>query len=353
MKVMVTGGAGFIGSALIRWIYRNLDWKVLNIDALTYAGSLETLADVPEGDRYSFKCLDIRHAEVIRKAFFEFQPDYVVHLAAETHVDRSIDGPLTFLETNILGTYNLLQGALEYYQTLDVTKKSVFRFHHVSTDEVYGSLGAEGYFHEETPYQPNSPYSASKAASDHFVRAWHKTFGLPVTLSNCSNNYGPFQFPEKIIPLMVLNAIEGKSLPVYGSGENIRDWLYVDDHVQAIITILQHGRLGECYNVGGDEEIRNIDLVNKICDSLDGIFPDSPNAPHKQLITFVEDRPGHDLRYAIDASKIKKELGWMPNEDFKSGLEKTIQWYLQNKNWWKDIQSGSYQGERLGLRSIG
>ncbi len=344
-RILITGGAGFIGSALVRRIYRNLDWQILNIDSLTYAGNIESLAEIPVGHRYSFLKADIRDAEILHEAFAEFRPDYVVHLAAESHVDRSIDGPAKFIETNIIGTYNLLQAALKHYNGLSGNRQAEFRFHHVSTDEVYGSLGNDGLFSEETPYKPNSPYSATKASSDHIVRAWHKTYGLPVTISNCSNNYGPFQFPEKLIPLMILNALAGKPLPVYGKGENIRDWLYVDDHVRGILAVLLKGETGECYNIGGDAEIRNIDVVRQLCAHMDKRFP---NTSHEKLITFVKDRPGHDLRYAIDASKIKTDLGWEPKENFMTGLKKTVDWYLTNQNWWQRIRSGAYR-KRLGL----
>ena len=350
MRVAITGGAGFIGSALIRWVYEKLDWQILNIDCLTYAGNLESLPGIVEGDRYQFAQVDICDADAVLYEINKFEPDYIIHLAAESHVDRSIDGPFAFLQTNIIGTYNLLQAALVYYRGLKGEKRDLFRFHHVSTDEVYGTLGAEGLFREDTPYQPNSPYSASKASSDHLVRAWQETYKLPVTISNCSNNYGPFQFPEKLIPLMVINALEGKDLPVYGKGENIRDWLYVDDHVTGILAVVTKAEIGQCYNIGGSAERMNIDVVNNICALMDELVPGSSNKPHEKLINFVTDRPGHDLRYAIDSSKIQNELGWAPQENFESGLRKTVQWYLDNPEWWQRIQSGAYQGERLGLK---
>ena len=353
MRVIITGGAGFIGSALVRWIVEKLDWEILNIDCLTYAGNLESLAAISNSDKYHFSKTDIRDLNAVMKQVNDFGPDYIIHLAAESHVDRSIDGPLAFIQTNIIGTYNMLQAALDYYRNLDGNNKETFRFHHVSTDEVYGTLGAEGLFREDTPYNPNSPYSASKASSDHLVRAWHETYGLPVTLSNCSNNYGPYQFPEKLIPLMVINALEGKPLPVYGKGDNVRDWLYVDDHITGILAVLERGRLGECYNIGGNAEKQNIQVVKNICHIMDELSPDSTNTPHEQLISYVTDRPGHDWRYAIDCSKIQKELGWKPQENFESGLKKTVSWYLENRDWWKRIQSGAYQGERLGLDIAG
>ncbi|MGH1352298.1 MAG: dTDP-glucose 4,6-dehydratase [Methyloligellaceae bacterium] len=348
MRVAVTGGAGFIGSALIRWIHKHYDWEILNIDCLTYAGNIESLDGIETGNRYQFSQTDICNADAVSQQISQFQPDYIIHLAAESHVDRSIDGPLAFIETNVIGTYNMLQAALNYYRTLSGERKDRFRFHHVSTDEVYGSLGETGLFREDTPYQPNSPYSASKASSDHFVRAWHETYGLPVTVSNCSNNYGPYQFPEKLIPLVILNALNGKPLPVYGKGENIRDWLFVDDHVEGILTVLEKGKLGECYNIGGSAEHKNIDVVRTICKIMDELNPDA-SQPHENLIEYVTDRPGHDMRYAIDTTKIASELNWAPKENFESGLKKTVHWYLTNKTWWERIHSGEYRGERLGL----
>lgn len=348
MRVAITGGAGFIGSALVRWLYNKTDWEILNIDSLTYAGNLESLENIQAGNRYQFSQTDINNAEAVAAQIKTFEPDYIIHLAAESHVDRSIDGPLAFIQTNVIGTYNMLQAALSYYRSLSGEKKERFRFHHVSTDEVYGTLGETGLFREDTPYKPNSPYSASKASSDHFVRAWHETYGLPVTISNCSNNYGPYQFPEKLIPHIVLNALKGKPLPVYGKGENIRDWLFVDDHVEGILAVIEKGKLGECYNIGGSAEQKNIDVVKNICAIMDDLNP--ANAPHENLIEFVTDRPGHDMRYAIDSDKIQNELGWKPTENFETGLEKTVRWYLDNAPWWERILSGEYQVERLGLK---
>jgi len=349
LKLIVTGGAGFIGSAVIRHLIANTDDTVLNLDKLTYAGNLESLTAIAANPRYQFAHIDICNAQAVAQVLADFQPDAIMHLAAESHVDRSIDGPAEFINTNILGTYTLLQASREYWQRLTDSQQAQFRFHHVSTDEVYGSLGETGLFTETTPYQPNSPYSASKAASDHLVRAWHHTFKLPVVTTNCSNNYGPYQFPEKLIPLMILNALAGQPLPVYGTGENVRDWLYVDDHARALYQVLTQGQLGETYNIGGHNEQKNIDVVKTLCTVMDELVPDSPYAPHAQLITYVTDRPGHDLRYAIDASKIADELGWKPAETFTSGLRKTIQWYLANQAWWQRVQDGSYRGERLGL----
>ncbi len=351
LKIMVTGGAGFIGSAVIRHLIQNTEHQVLNVDKLTYAGNLESLATVSDSPRYQFAQVDICDAEGVKQCFNEFQPEAVMHLAAESHVDRSIDGPKEFIETNIVGTYTLLEAARDYWLNLSPEAQQQFRFHHISTDEVYGTLGETGLFMETTAYQPNSPYSASKASSDHLVRAWHHTFKLPVVTTNCSNNYGPYQFPEKLIPLMILNALSGKKLPVYGKGENIRDWLFVDDHARALCLVLTQGKVGETYNIGGHNEKTNLDVVHTLCDLLDQLLPDSPHAPHRQLIEFVTDRPGHDLRYAIDASKIQRELGWSPAETFETGLRQTVEWYLNNKEWWQRIQDGSYRGERLGLSS--
>jgi len=347
MKIIVTGGAGFIGSAVIRTLLREEEVEVVNLDKLTYAGNLESLASVAANPRYSFAHMDICDAQGMAALLDAEQPDAIMHLAAESHVDRSIDGPMAFVETNVVGTAILLQAALGYWRGLKGARKEQFRFHHISTDEVFGSLGATGLFREDTPYAPNSPYSASKAASDHLVRAWHHTYGFPAVMTNCSNNYGPFQFPEKLIPLTVLRAMEGKPLPVYGRGENVRDWLYVEDHALALIAVLKNGRLGETYNIGGGAERRNIDVVRGICDLLDGIRPGQ--RPYADLITFVADRPGHDLRYAIDSSKIRQELGWAPRESFESGLAHTVRWYLDNRKWWERIISGTYRTERLGL----
>jgi dTDP-glucose 4,6-dehydratase len=348
-RFLVTGGAGFIGSAVVRRLLGATDHHVLVVDKLTYAGNLDSLKPVADEPRYGFLRADICDAAAMRAAVERFQPDVVMHLAAESHVDRSIDGPAAFVETNVVGTFTLLQAALDYWRTLTGAKRDGFRFHHVSTDEVYGTLGADGLFHEEWPYQPNSPYSASKAASDHFVRAWHHTYGLPTVVTNCSNNYGPYHFPEKLIPLMILNGIEGKPLPVYGKGENVRDWLFVDDHAAALILVAERGRLGESYNIGGWNERRNIDVVTAICALLDELAPGRSNESRSQLITYVTDRPGHDLRYAIDAGKIERELGWRPAETFETGLRKTVQWYLDNRTWWERVRSGTYRGERLGV----
>lgn len=349
MKLIVTGGAGFIGSAVIRHLIQNTEHHVMNVDKLTYAGNLDSLVTVANSPRYQFAQLDIVDASAMNQLFQSYQPDAIMHLAAESHVDRSIDKPAEFIETNIIGTYTLLEAARNYWQALPEPRKSAFRFHHISTDEVYGSLGEDGLFTETNPYQPNSPYSASKASSDHLVRAWHHTFKLPVLTTNCSNNYGGYQFPEKLIPLMILNALEGKPLPIYGKGENIRDWLYVDDHARALCLVLEQGVVGETYNIGGHNEQKNIDVVHLICETLDELLPNSQFKPHKQLLTYVTDRPGHDLRYAIDASKIARELGWKPEETFETGLRKTVEWYLQNQQWWQRVRDGSYRGERLGL----
>ncbi len=351
MKIIVTGGAGFIGSAVIRHIIANTNASVVNLDKLTYAGNLESLASIENSERYCFEQVDIcDYAEVLR-VFEQHQPDTIMHLAAESHVDRSIDGPGEFITTNVVGTYTLLEVARRYYLTLSDDKKTQFRFHHISTDEVYGDLGPTGLFTETTSYEPSSPYSASKASSDHLVRAWQRTFDLPTLVTNCSNNYGPYHFPEKLIPLIILNALAGKPLPVYGDGLQIRDWLYVEDHARALYKVLTQGNVGETYNIGGHNERRNIDVVNTICRILDELVPAKPQgiARYDELITFVADRPGHDVRYAIDASKIKRELGWEPEETFDSGIRKTIEWYLANEDWWRRVQDGSYQGQRLGL----
>jgi len=352
MKLIVTGGAGFIGSAVVRHLVAETDWQVVNLDKLTYAGNLDSVAPASAIPRYRLAQLDILDGNGVRALLSREQPDAIMHLAAESHVDRSIDKPAVFIDTNVIGTYRLLENALSYWRDLPTERKTRFRFHHVSTDEVYGSLGADGQFHEGSPYQPNSPYSASKAASDHLARAWHHTYGLPVVITNCSNNYGPYQFPEKLIPHMIMRALEGKTLPVYGKGTNVRDWLYVEDHVRALLAVLERGRLGETYNIGGNAERRNIDLVRELCALLDEILPQSANCPHEKLITFVADRPGHDLRYAIDASKIQRELNWRPRESFESGLRETVRWYLNNPVWCKRALSGAYRGDRLGLGAV-
>jgi dTDP-glucose 4,6-dehydratase len=352
MKILVTGGAGFIGSAVIRHIISDTDDEVVNVDKLTYAGNLESLAPVADDPRYRFERVDILDREALERVFENHRPDAVMHLAAESHVDRSIDGPAAFIETNIVGTYTLLEVARSYWNGLDQAGRDGFRFHHVSTDEVYGDLeGPEGLFTEQTPYAPSSPYSASKASSDHLVRAWQRTYGLPTVVTNCSNNYGPYHFPEKLIPLMILNALEGKPLPVYGKGEQVRDWLYVEDHARALHTVLRRGEVGETYNIGGHNEKRNIDVVHAICDLIDEMRPASSSfqLPASSLITYVADRPGHDLRYAIDAGKIERELGWKPKETFETGLRKTVAWYLDNLDWCRRVQDGSYKRERLGV----
>jgi dTDP-glucose 4,6-dehydratase len=350
-KVLVTGGAGFIGSAVIRHIISNTNDRVINVDKLTYAGNVESLASVADSERYTFEQVDICDAHNIARIFQEHQPSCVMHLAAESHVDRSIDGPGEFITTNVVGTYTLLEEARRYYSGLSESQQQQFRFHHISTDEVYGDLGAEGLFTETTSYEPSSPYSASKASSDHLVRAWQRTYGLPTVVTNCSNNYGPYHFPEKLIPLIILNALAGKELPVYGDGSQIRDWLYVDDHARALYQVATEGAIGETYNIGGHNERQNIDVVKTICAILDDIAPHSYKhiTKYEDLITFVADRPGHDVRYAIDASKIERELGWTPNETFESGIRKTVEWYLANETWWQRVLDGSYQGERLGI----
>lgn len=344
VKILVTGGAGFIGSAVIRHIIANTIDFVVNVDKLTYAGNLESLQSVDQDPRYAFEHVDICSREELDRVFREHQPDAVMHLAAESHVDRSISGPSEFIQTNIFGTYSLLEAARAYWSGLDEPRKSAFRFHHISTDEVYGDLeGPEDLFTETTPYQPSSPYSASKASSDHLVRAWARTYGLPTLLTNCSNNYGPFHFPEKLIPLVILNALEGKPLPIYGKGDQIRDWLFVEDHARALYKVVSEGEVGETYNIGGHNEKQNLEVVRTVCELLDELCPDSKFSPHFNLVTYVTDRPGHDVRYAIDASKIQRELGWVPEETFESGIRKTVEWYLGNAEWVAHVKSGSYQ----------
>ncbi|WP_417532457.1 dTDP-glucose 4,6-dehydratase [Marinobacter lipolyticus] len=377
MKLLVTGGAGFIGSAVIRHIINNTSDEVVNLDKLTYAGNLESLAEISDSPRYNFEQVDICNCAEVNRVLAQHQPDVIMHLAAESHVDRSIDGPAEFIETNIVGTYTLLEATRQYWQTLDRSRKANFRFHHISTDEVYGDLPHPGdysdggpnfpspqagegagergndqelpMFTEQTPYAPNSPYSASKASSDHLVRAWHRTYGLPILVTNCSNNYGPYHFPEKLIPLMILNALEGKPLPVYGKGDQIRDWLYVEDHARALYKVVTEGKVGETYNIGGHNEKQNIEVVQTICDILQELRPHGDR--YRGLIIHVTDRPGHDMRYAIDASKIKRELGWAPEETFETGIRKTVDWYLQNAEWCQRVQDGSYKRERLGVRT--
>lgn len=351
MKILITGGAGFIGSAVVRNIIDNTDDEVIVVDSLTYAGNIESLSVVSENSRYHFEKVDICDRPALDNIFDKYKPDAVMHLAAESHVDRSIDGPAAFIETNVVGTYTLLEAARQYWNTLDETAKQAFRFHHISTDEVYGDLeGTDDLFTETTPYAPSSPYSASKASSDHLVRAWLRTYGLPTIVTNCSNNYGPYHFPEKLIPLIILNALAGKPLPVYGKGDQIRDWLYVEDHARALYKVVTEGEIGETYNIGGHNERKNIDVVTTICGLLEELVPNKPQgiAKYVDLITYVKDRPGHDLRYAIDASKIERELGWTPEETFESGIRKTVEWYLNNETWWQRVLDGSYAGERLG-----
>ena len=353
MKILITGGAGFIGSAVVRHIINNTQNSVVNVDKLTYAGNLESLIEVSKSERYFFEQVDICDRAALDRIFSHYKPDVVMHLAAESHVDRSIDGPAAFIETNIVGTYILLEATRKYWSQLNEKQKQQFRFHHISTDEVYGDLhGADDLFTETTPYAPSSPYSASKASSDHLVRAWHRTFGLPTIVTNCSNNYGPYHFPEKLIPLMILNALSGKPLPVYGNGMQIRDWLFVEDHARALYKVVTEGKVGETYNIGGHNEKANIEVVRAICQLLEELEPNKPaNVKHYiDLIAFVTDRPGHDLRYAIDATKIGQELGWHPQETFESGLRKTVEWYLKNKTWWSRVLDGSYNLERLGTQ---
>ncbi|MFW8590328.1 dTDP-glucose 4,6-dehydratase [Glaciecola sp. 2405UD65-10] len=347
MKILVTGGAGFIGSAVVRHIIKNTQDSVVNLDILTYAGNLESLSEVSDSAQYSFEQVDICDRIELDRVFDDHKPDAVMHLAAESHVDRSIDGPASFIETNIVGTYTLLEAARQYWLKLDHKQKSVFRFHHISTDEVYGDLeGTTDLFNETTSYEPSSPYSASKASSDHLVRAWLRTYGLPTIITNCSNNYGPYHFPEKLIPLVILNALQGKPLPIYGEGDQIRDWLYVEDHARALYRVLTKGNIGETYNIGGHNEKQNIEVVETICQLLNELVPQKND--YRNQIVFVSDRPGHDVRYAIDASKIERELDWKPEETFETGLRKTVEWYLKNKTWWQHVQDGSYKRERLG-----
>jgi dTDP-glucose 4,6-dehydratase len=349
LKILVTGGSGFIGSALVRHLIAETDTEVVNLDKLTYAAVPEALSELAHHPRYRFERGDIADGKLVRALLERHRPELVMHLAAESHVDRSIDGPADFVATNILGTYTMLAAALDYWRAMPPDQRKRFRFHHVSTDEVFGSLGASGRFTEESRHAPNSPYAASKAAADHLVRAWGHTYGLPIVISNCCNNYGEFQFPEKLIPLLILNALEEKPLPIYGTGDNVRDWLYVDDHVRALWLIATRGRLGETYCVGGNAERRNLEVAERICELLDATIP--AGAPRRKLITFVPDRPGHDLRYAIDCAKLTGELGWRPRETFDSGLKRTVEWYLANRSWWTRVRDGIYRGERLGLRA--
>jgi dTDP-glucose 4,6-dehydratase len=348
VTILVTGGAGFIGSALVRHLIKNTDERVVVLDKLTYAGNLESLVEVSGSARYHFERVDVCDGPAVRRVFAAADPDSVVHMAAESHVDRSIDAPADFINTNILGTFTMLQEARLHWSKLTPGRRGKVRFLHVSTDEVFGSLGSQGKFTETTPYAPSSPYSASKASSDHLVRAWHHTFGLPCVTTNCSNNYGPYQFPEKLIPLTIVNGIAGKPLPVYGKGENVRDWLFVENHAQALALVLREGRVGETYNVGANAERRNIDVVRALCALLDELAPNAKIGPRERLIEFVDDRPGHDLRYAMDCAKLERDLGWSAAESFESGLRKTVRWFLANKTWWERVQSGVYRGERLG-----
>jgi dTDP-glucose 4,6-dehydratase len=347
-NILITGGAGFIGSALVRHLLTNTRYNVLVIDALTYAGNISSLETVSKSERFHFERANICDTQKIESLINKFKPDVIMHLAAESHVDRSIDGPAEFIETNIVGTFSMLRAALSYWQSLTPEKQAGFRFHHISTDEVFGALGAEGYFTEETAYDPRSPYSASKAGSDHLVSAWSHTYKLPILITNCSNNYGPYHFPEKLIPLTIIKCLAGDAIPVYGKGDNVRDWLYVEDHVRALQAVFERGKPNESYIVGGRSERTNLQVVHTICDILDKIMPKASSKSYREQITFVSDRPGHDFRYAIDASKLERELGWKALESFDSGMEKTVKWYLENREWWEAILSGEYRGERLG-----